>query len=62
MTIGEMLLPEFDSETASTREILECAPEDKFAWKLHDRSFARYSGHGQGIPYRTDWLGGVLLQ
>lgn len=38
MTISETLLPEFDQEAANTRALLECVPEDKFAWKPHERS------------------------
>ena len=40
MTIGESMLPEFDSEMATTRRVLERAPEDKFAWKPHDKSYS----------------------
>src|SRR5580698_381817 len=40
MTISEILLPEFDHEMANTRKILECVPEDKFAWKPHEKSMA----------------------
>ena len=38
MTISETLLPEFDQEMANTRTLLECVPEDKFAWKPHAKS------------------------
>lgn len=38
MTISEIMLPEFDQEMANTRAILECVPEDKFAWKPHAKS------------------------
>jgi uncharacterized damage-inducible protein DinB len=38
MTISETLLPEFDHEMTNTRALLECVPEDKFAWKPHERS------------------------
>jgi uncharacterized damage-inducible protein DinB len=38
MTISETLLPEFDQETINTRALLECVPEDKFAWKPHAKS------------------------
>ena len=36
MRIGEFLLPEFDLEMASTRKLLDCVPEEKFFWKLHE--------------------------
>jgi uncharacterized damage-inducible protein DinB len=40
MTIAEMLLPEFDQEMASTRRVLERVPDDKLAWKPHEKSFS----------------------
>jgi uncharacterized damage-inducible protein DinB len=39
VTTSENLLAEFDEEMASTRRILECVPDDKFAWKPHEKSF-----------------------
>ena len=36
---AEALLSEFDEEMANTRKILERIPEDKFAWKPHEKSF-----------------------
>jgi uncharacterized damage-inducible protein DinB len=38
MTISEGLLPEFDSEMATTRKMLERVPEDKYSWKPHEKS------------------------
>ena len=38
MTLSEILLPEFDHEMANTRKSLERVPEDKFAWKPHEKS------------------------
>lgn len=38
MTLSEILLPEFDHEMANTRKTLERVPEDKFAWKPHEKS------------------------
>ena len=40
MTIGESMLPEFDSEMATTRRVLERVPTDKGDWKPHPKSFA----------------------
>jgi uncharacterized damage-inducible protein DinB len=40
MTISELLLPEFDQEMAATRRVLERVPDDKFAWKPHEKSFS----------------------
>jgi uncharacterized damage-inducible protein DinB len=38
MPLSQSLLPEFDHEMANTRRALERVPEDKFAWKPHDKS------------------------
>jgi uncharacterized damage-inducible protein DinB len=40
MTIAELLQPEFDQEMTATRRVLERVPDDKFAWKPHDKSFS----------------------
>jgi uncharacterized damage-inducible protein DinB len=52
MTISEILLPEFDQEMASTRKILDCVPEDKFAWKPHAKSMSldRLASHVADLP------------
>ena len=36
--MSQALLPEFDHEMANTRKALEHVPEDKFAWKPHEKS------------------------
>jgi uncharacterized damage-inducible protein DinB len=40
MALNQSLLPEFDHEMANTRKTLERVPEDKFAWKPHEKSFS----------------------
>ena len=40
MSLSKALLPEFDHEMANARRTLERIPDDKFAWKPHERSFA----------------------
>ena len=52
MTISETLLPEFDQELANTRALLECVPEDKFAWKPHAKSMTmgRLASHVAELP------------
>jgi uncharacterized damage-inducible protein DinB len=40
MAMSEALLPEFDHEMTTTRKVLERVPEDRFAWKPHDKSFS----------------------
>jgi len=38
MSISQTILPEFDHEMANTRKTLERVPDDKFAWKPHEKS------------------------
>jgi uncharacterized damage-inducible protein DinB len=38
MAIRDALLPEFDHEMATARKVIERVPEDKFAYKPHDKS------------------------
>ena len=40
MTTPVIPLKEFDLEMASTRKLLERVPDDKAAWKPHEKSFA----------------------
>lgn len=52
MTISEMLLPEFDEEMKNTRKLLERVPEDKLAYKPHEKSMAlgRLASHVAELP------------
>jgi uncharacterized damage-inducible protein DinB len=52
MTIAETLLPEFDAEIATTRRVLDRIPEDKLAWRPHEKSMSlgRLAGHITEIP------------
>jgi uncharacterized damage-inducible protein DinB len=38
LAISEALIPEVQQEAAATRQLLERLPEDKLAWKPHDKS------------------------
>lgn len=40
MPIVDALLPEFDHEMTTTRKVLERAPESRFDWKPHAKSFS----------------------
>lgn len=55
MGLSERLLPEFDHEMENTRKTLERVPEDKFAWKPHEKSFAmgKLATHLATIPSWT---------
>jgi uncharacterized damage-inducible protein DinB len=38
MTIGQMMLAEFDEEMKNTRKVLERVPDEKWNWKPHEKS------------------------
>ena len=40
MPLNQALLPELDHEMAGTRKTLERVPDDKLAWKPHEKSFS----------------------
>ncbi|HTD52508.1 MAG TPA: DinB family protein [Thermoanaerobaculia bacterium] len=51
-TIAESFLPEYDSEMASTRRLLERLPTSKLDWKPHDksRSLGELATHVTELP------------
>lgn len=51
-SISAQLLPEVEHEFASTRKILEQVPDDKLAWKPHEKSMTlgRLAGHVAEMP------------
>ena len=52
MPIADSILPEFDHEMANTRKTLERVPDDKFAWKPHEKSMTmgHLAGHLAQMP------------
>jgi len=55
MTIAEALLPELDTEMATTRRVIERVPTDKGEWKPHPKSFSL--GHlAQLVATMPGWL------
>jgi uncharacterized damage-inducible protein DinB len=52
MDISAEFLPEFDLEMAAARRTLERIPEDKLAWKPHEKSMplGRLAGHIAELP------------
>ncbi len=40
MNLRDLLLPEYNQETAKTRTVLERVPEDQLGWKPHPKSFS----------------------
>jgi uncharacterized damage-inducible protein DinB len=59
MQISELLLPEFDTEIAVTRTVLERVPDDRGEWKPHAKSFPL--GHlAQLVARLPGWVNLVL--
>jgi uncharacterized damage-inducible protein DinB len=56
MTIAQSMLPEFEMEMANTRKLLELVPEDKWDWKIHDKSntIGWVANHLADIPSWVD--------
>jgi len=52
MTLSAALLAEFDEEMINTRKTLERVPEDRFAWKPHEKSstLGRLANHIAQLP------------
>jgi uncharacterized damage-inducible protein DinB len=59
MSLKDGLLAEFDHEMATTRKLLERLPEDRLAWKPHEKSmsFGGLATHLGNIP---QWAGTIL--
>jgi uncharacterized damage-inducible protein DinB len=58
MTIAELLLPEFDTETVVTRNVLARVPDEHIRWKPHEKSFPM--GHlAQLVARLPGWVGMV---
>jgi len=52
VAIKDGLLPEYDHETGTTRRLLERVPDDKLAWKPHEKSMTlgRLATHLAEMP------------
>ena len=61
MAITDALLPEFDHEMATTRRLLDRVPEERFAWKPHDRSMS-LGGLGTHLATIPGWSAALLNQ
>ncbi len=59
MTIGQMMLGEFDQEMQNTRKTLERCPDEKWNWKPHEKSgtVGWLAGHIATMP---GWTGVTL--
>ncbi len=61
MPMNQVILGEFAQESAITRKMLECVPDERFDWKPHDKSFTlvQLAGHTARLP---EWAGTVVGQ
>jgi uncharacterized damage-inducible protein DinB len=59
MTIRDTFLSEFDQEMAKTRKMLERAPEDRFDYQPHPKSWKlnRLAGHVAELP---NWVNDIM--
>jgi uncharacterized damage-inducible protein DinB len=59
MPLKDALLAEFDHEIGTTRKLLERVPDDRLAWKPHEKSMTlgRLATHLASIPR---WAGLIL--
>lgn len=60
MALVDALLPEFDHEMTTTRRVLERVPDDRLAWKPHQKSMSlgQLATHLSSLP----WWGQVTLE
>jgi uncharacterized damage-inducible protein DinB len=59
MSIAEAMIGEFSHESTNTRKMLERLPDDKLAWKPHDKSMTmgRLATHLAEIP---EWAATIV--
>ena len=59
MAIRDALLADYDHEMGTTRRLLERLPDDRLAWKPHERSMSlgALATHLSRIP---EWAGAIL--
>ena len=59
MSFAAEFLPEFETEMATTRRLLERVPSDRGTWKPHEKSFS--IGHlAQLVSLMPGWITGTL--
>jgi uncharacterized damage-inducible protein DinB len=61
MRISELLLPEYDSEMAITRTVLERVPDDRGEWQPHEKSF-KMAHLAQLVALMPGWVEKVLVE
>ena len=61
MRIADLLLPEYDSEIAITRRVLERVPDDRGEWKPHPKAFPM-AHLAQLVSMLPEWVVSTLEQ
>jgi len=61
MAIKDGLLAEYDHEMGTTRKLLERLPDDKLAWKPHEKSMS-LGGLATHVSNLANWGGAILTQ
>jgi uncharacterized damage-inducible protein DinB len=61
MSRRDELLEEFDQEMATTRRVLERVPDEKGAWKPHEKSFS-LEHLAQLVSWMPGWIGQTLRE
>ncbi|HKT81200.1 MAG TPA: DinB family protein [Vicinamibacterales bacterium] len=61
MAIKDGLLAEFDHEMAATRKLLDRIPDEKLAWKPHDKSYSM-GGLATHLASLPNWTATILEQ
>ncbi len=59
MAIKDALLADYDHEMGTTRRLLERLPDDKLAWKPHDKSMS-LGGLATHVSRIPQWAGTIL--
>ena len=59
MAIKDALLADYDHEMGTTRRLLERVPDDKLAWKPHDKSMS-LGGLATHVSHIASWGGSIL--
>jgi uncharacterized damage-inducible protein DinB len=59
MSTARSLIADFDKEAALTRKVLAAVPEDRLAWKPHDKSMT-LGGLAGHIAETPGWCGAML--
>lgn len=59
MAIKDALLADYDHEMGATRRLLERLPDDRLAWKPHDRSMS-LGGLATHLSRIPEWAGTIL--